>query len=152
MQLNGRNRNLTFLLVRQAESRSARHLRMRQHSLLQLAGINRVAARLDHVFAAPHEPNKAQTASRCQVSCPNPSIFGQQTLAVALVFPIVGTQTTPTDLHLAHLAIPQFVPVVIDHANAERRNRKTEIPAPRHEGEIDAHHGQAAQLHHPIAV
>ena len=42
--------------------------------------------------------------------------------------------------------------VLIGYANAKRRHGKAQLAASREKWQLDTHHGQAAQLHHAVAV
>src|ERR1039458_634853 len=64
MQFDRHNWNLALLLVRQAEGDGAGHRWMSQNGLLQFANVNRVAARLDHILHAPHQPDQAKAVAR----------------------------------------------------------------------------------------
>src|ERR1039458_5625169 len=121
MQFDRHNWNLALLLVRQAEGDGAGHRWMSQNGLLQFANVNRVAARLDHILHAPHQPDQAKAVARGQVARAQPTVAREQALAVFLVLPIVGSKTAAADLALARHAGSNAPAALVNHADAKRR-------------------------------
>ena len=82
MQFDRGGGNLAFLLVRQAEGGGAGHGWMGQDGLFQLADVDRVAAGLDDIFHASHQPDQAEAVARGQVAGAQPAIAGEQASGV----------------------------------------------------------------------
>ncbi len=78
MQFDRGDGNLALLLVGQAEGDGAGHGGMGQHGLFQFADVNRVAARLDHILHAPHQPDQSEAVARGQIAGAQPAIAGKQ--------------------------------------------------------------------------
>jgi hypothetical protein len=64
----------------------------------------------------------------------------------------VRSKAATADLALARLAGSNRPAVFIDHADAKRRHGEAQVAAAGQERQLDAHHGQAAQFHHAVAV
>ena len=61
-------------------------------------------------------------------------------------------QTTTADLALARDAGADGLAVLVGDADVEGRHGKAEVAAAGQEGKLDAHHGEAAEFDHAVAV
>ncbi len=166
LQLNGGHGDLALLLVRQAERDGASHGRVSQDRLFQFAHIHRVAARLDHLFCAAYEPDQSKPVALGQIPGTQPAVAGQKApgfgpglvvplvlaLVWPLVFPIVRSETASADLAFARDTCRHDLPVLINQADAKWRHREAQVAAAGQPRQLDTHHGEAAQLDHPVAV
>ena len=64
----------------------------------------------------------------------------------------MGNKSTTTDLALARRAWGHAPTVFINNANVKWRYRKTEVATARNQWELNAHHGEAPQFHHSVAI
>src|SRR5271156_3871599 len=125
---------------------------MSQHCFFQFANVHRVAARFDYILCAPHKPDQSEAIARGQVTGTQPAVAGKKALNIALVLPIVRSQTATANLAFARYTRWYGLALLIDQADAKRRHGETQVAAPAQQRQLNAHHGKATQLPHAIAV